>query len=230
MTDERGHLGHNGQDGPESGNGQSGEAPHDPWAPPGEKLSLQKTDPSATQQPTVSAAPGAYGPPAASPHPPGPYGAPAPSGPPQPPGYGYVYPGYGGVAGAPGAAWTAVPPLPTGTSTAAMVLGIIGLVLTVTCYGSLLGIFVAPVALGLGISARRKVAAGIQGGSGQANAGFIMGIVGTVLSLVVAALLVFSLVLALNADPDDPYGNDPYSDNPYNVDARGPVPTLVVTR
>jgi hypothetical protein len=111
-----------------------------------------------------------------------------------------------------------------------MVLGIIGLVLTVTCYGSLLGIFVAPVALGLGISARRKVAAGIQGGSGQANAGFIMGIVGTVLSLVVAALLVFSLVLALNADPDDPYGNDPYSDNPYNVDARGPVPTLVVTR
>jgi hypothetical protein len=233
MTDERGHLGQSGQGGSEGRHGQAeGDRPN-PWAPPEEKLSLHKTpepppaQPSAAQQPTVSSAPGSFGPPAAQPpYPAGPYGH---HGPPQPAGYGYGHPGYGG--GMPGAPWAAGPSLPTGTSTAAMVLGIIGLVLTASCYGSVLAVFVAPVALGLGISARRKVAAGIQGGSGQATAGFIMGIVGTVLSLVVAALVVFGFVVALNADPHGPYDDSPYgNENPYNVDASGPVPTLVVTR
>ncbi len=243
MTDDRGHLGQSGQGGPGERRGQAGDQ-RDPWAPP-ERLSLRKTEPSAAEGPTLSSSPygpaappphiqvppahgpaarDPFGPPAVpAPHPSGPYGHP---GPPQPPGYGYGYgyPGYGG-AGMPGAPWMAGPPLPSGTSTAAMVVGIIGLVLTLSCYGSLLAVFVAPVALGLGISARRKVAAGIQGGSGQANAGFIMGIVGMVLSVLIAALLVIGLVAARNADPHDPYGGDP-----YNVDASGPVPTLVVTR
>lgn len=209
MTDERGPSGQGDQGGSEGRHAQPGDA--DPWAPPEKKVSLGKPE---------APAPAYVPPPAPMPHPSAPYGHP---GPPQHPGY--AYPGPGGMPGAP---WLGGPQLPTGTSTASMVLGIIGLVLTLTCYGSVLGIFVAPVALGLGISARRKVAAGLQGGSGQANAGFVMGIVGTVLSVLIAAFLVFALVAAVNAEHDGPYGDDPYGSDPYGFDARGPVPALVV--
>lgn len=248
MTNERGHLGHGGQGDPDGQHGQAGDRQQDPWAPPEEKVRLNKTESSPSDQPTPSASPGdgpaaapphvhvppahgpgaadPFGPPTApTPYPSAQYGHPAA---PQPPGY--PYPGYA-RPGIPGAPWMGGPPLPSGTSTASMVLGIIGLVLTMTCYGSVLGIFVAPVAMGLGISARRKVAAGIQGGSGQANAGFIMGIVGTVLSVLIAALLVIFVVAAVNADPNNDRYNDPYNtDDPYSYGARGAVPTLVTAR
>lgn len=238
MTDERGHPGQGGRGDPDGRHGQAGDRQRDPWAPPEEGVRLNKTEPSVSDEPTVSALPGAGGgpaaapphagvPPAYGPGAPNPYGPPAAPTPypsaqyghpaaPQP--SGYPYPGYARPA-MPGAPWMGGPPLPSGTSTASMVLGIIGLVLMMTCYGSLLGIFVAPVAMGLGISARRKVAAGIQGGSGQANAGFIMGIVGTVLSVLIAVLLVIVFVAALNSDPyDDPYVTD---DPSYSHSAHG---------
>lgn len=230
MTDDRGHSGQSGQEAPQGQHGQAGDGQHDPWAPPEEKLSLHKTESSAAGPPAAGP-PAGFGPPAGpAPYPGVPYGQQAP--PSQPPGYGYgyaAYPGYGAPS-LPGrhAPWATGPQLPGGTSTAAMVLGIIGLVLTLTCYGSLLAVFVAPVALGLGISARRKVAAGLQGGYGQANAGFIMGIVGLVLSLLVSAFLVFAFIAAYQDSQDD---------NPYNQDgdsssygAHGRVPTVVVTR
>lgn len=235
MTDDRGQFGQSGQEAPQGQHGQAGDGQHDPWAPPEEKLSLHKTEPSVAgpspSGPPAAGPPAGFGPPAGpAPYPGGPYGHQVP--PSQPPGYGYgyaAYPGYG-VPGVPGrhAPWATGPQPPGGTSTAAMVLGIIGLVLTLTCYGSLLAVFVSPVALGLGISARRKVAAGLQGGSGQANAGFIMGIIGLVLSLLVAVLLVIGMIAAYHDSQDD---------NPYNQDggsssygAHGPVTTVVVTR
>lgn len=242
MTDDNGHLGQGGQGDPDGQHGQAGDRRQDPWAPPEEKVTLDKTASSPSDRPTASAPPPGEGPGAAPPytHTPNPFGPPSTPTPypsaqyghpaaPQPPGY--PYPGYSRPGGMPGAPWVGGPPLPSGTSTASMVLGIIGLVLTMTCYGSLLGIFVAPVAMGLGISARRKVAAGLQGGSGQANAGFVMGIVGTVLSLLLAIVVVIGIVAAINADPNDGRYNDPYTtDDPYSYGARGPVPTLVVAR
>jgi hypothetical protein len=229
MTDDRGHL---GQDGPDGQPGGAGERQHDPWAPPEERVSLHKTGPSAADAPTVPAAPAGaphghtppgggpgplnpYGPPGApAPYPPAPYGHP-----PQPQGP-YPYAGYP-HQGAPGMPWVGGPQPPGGTSTAAMVLGIIGLVLVCTCYGSFLAIFVAPTALGLGISARRKVAAGLQGGAGQANAGFVMGIIGTVLSVLIAALLVLAIIAAAH---EDPYRSDDSFDSSYQARAAAAAP------
>ena len=221
MTEDRGAPGQSGQGTPQGQHGQTGEDRRDPWAPPEERPSLHKRDPAAAGPPAGSSS--AFGPPPGpAPYPGGPYGHQAP--PPQPPGYGYAaYPGYGAPS-LPGrhAPWATGPQLPSGTSTAAMVLGIIGLVLVLTCYGSLLAVFVAPVALGLGISARRKVAAGLQGGSGQANAGFIMGIIGLVLSLLISVLLVIGMLAAYHADHDgNPYHQ---GDGSPSFGARGPVP------
>ncbi|MCX5343884.1 DUF4190 domain-containing protein [Streptomyces atratus] len=78
------------------------------------------------------------------------------------PGYGAQPPnGYGYPGGA---------PLPTGKATAAMVLGILGLLLV--------PIILPIIALCLGISARRMADRGEGGGRGQATAGMVMGIIG----------------------------------------------------
>lgn len=136
-------------------------------------------------------------------------------------GYGTSYPGYAGY-GSSDPAWAGAP-LPQGTAVASMVLGIVGLVLTVTCWGSFLGILVAPVALVLGVVARRKADRGEAGGRGYATSGFVMGLVGTVL----AALMVAFLIWFLTHMED--FENDPY--DPYDTgyqDARARVPAVVV--
>jgi hypothetical protein len=159
---------------------------------------------------------------------PGPYGQQQYGGPqPSPyagPGAGYGYttppvpPGYGAGYG-----WGQQ--LPTGKSVAAMVLGIIGLVLVAFCWTSFIAILVAPVALGLGLSARRQADRGEIGGRGQAVAGFVMGIVGTVLAAVVIAILILGITLADDSDPGP--GGDSGSDG-SSIDARGPAVTLLV--
>jgi Domain of unknown function (DUF4190) len=102
--------------------------------------------------------------------------------PPQPPVYGYPQP------------YAPVPPT-DGAGIAALVLGIVSL--TFACaYG--FGLILSPVALFLGRSSMKRIDAsqGQIGGRGFAQAGFIMGIVGTVLLvLMLVALAVFFTAL-----------------------------------
>ncbi|MCT2594197.1 DUF4190 domain-containing protein [Streptomyces sp. N2-109] len=166
----------------------------------------------------------------------GPYGATQPGGPygyssagPQHPGY-QGYPGYAGYPaqpghlgyGHPGMGWG--PPLPNGQSVAAMVLGIVSMVLIASCYGIVLALVTSPIALGLGIAARRKVARGELGGHSQATAGFVMGIIGVVISVLAVVVVVIALTVYTDADSDD--GDSGHADT---VDARA-VPAVPTDR
>jgi hypothetical protein len=144
----------------------------------------------------------------------------------QPPTYGYpaqpamAY-GYGPGLGPYG--WP-VPPLPTGKSVASMVLGIISLVAVSTCWGSFLGIITSPIALGLGLSARRAVDRGELGGRGQAVAGFVMGIVGIVLSAIIITLIVLTFTVFKDELKDQEPGS---GGGGSSIDARGSVSLVV---
>ncbi|NLU76491.1 DUF4190 domain-containing protein [Streptomyces sp. HNM0575] len=182
-----------------------------------------------------------------------PYGAPSPYGqqhqqqqqyphPPQQPqapqpyagsgaAYGYPNPapqpyGYGAGPGPVGYGWHGPPQQPGGKAVAAMVLGIIGLLTVSTCWGSFLGIFLSPVALGLGLSAKRAADRGEAGGRGQAVAGFVMGIIGTVLSVLLVAFLVVMLT-AYNEEFGE-YDSDPGSGDGSSLDARERAVVLVL--
>lgn len=236
------------ESGPSGGPGGPEDGGRDPWAPPEQPVRLNK-QPEQPQQPqppggvagepTVTAMPGgpAPGPPPGpntpvgppptapgGPHPAAGYGSQGgypPSGYGQGPYGGYgTHGGYTGYAG--GTAWAGAP-LPQGTAVAAMVLGIVGLVLTATCWGSFVGILVAPLALVLGVVARRKADRGEAGGRGYATSGFVMGLVGTVLAALMVAFLIWVIMHAeeFENDPYDPYGSG------YQ-DARARVPTMAV--
>lgn len=116
--------------------------------------------------------------------------SPPPGWQPPPPGYGQA-PGYGQVPGYGQMPFR--PAAPTeGMAVAAMVIGIVGLA-GACMYG--IGTLISPVALFLGRSSMKKIDAsqGQLGGRGMAQAGFIMGIIGTVL-LVLAILAVAGIV------------------------------------
>jgi hypothetical protein len=105
-------------------------------------------------------------------------------GPGQPPAYGQVPPAYGQMPFRP------APPT-EGLAVAAMVIGIAGLA-GACMYG--IGTLISPVALFLGRSSMKKIDAsqGQLGGRGMAQAGFIMGIIGTVLlMLTIVAISAF---------------------------------------
>ena len=78
------------------------------------------------------------------------------------------------------------PPPQAGGATAALVLGILSLVLCPLC---------GPVAWGLGRKAEQEIdrSGGHLGGRGLATAGKILGIIGTVLIVVVIAVVIVSL-------------------------------------
>jgi uncharacterized membrane protein YjgN (DUF898 family) len=78
------------------------------------------------------------------------------------------------------------PPQDDSGATTSMVLGILGLVLC--------GLL-APIALFMGISAKRRIreSGGYLGGDGQATAGVVMGAIGT--ALIVLALVIVVIVL-----------------------------------
>lgn len=135
---------------------------------------------------------------------------------PQPHGYG---PGPGGYG------WHGVPQS-NGRSVASMVLGIIGLVATATCWGSFLGIFLAPLALGLGLSAKRAADRGETGARGQAVAGFVMGIIGTVLSVLFVAFIV--VMLTFYEGKFGEYDTDPGPGDGSSLDARERAAVLVL--
>lgn len=110
---------------------------------------------------------------------------PAPPTAPVPPGGYYAQP-YGGYA---------PPPPSDGAGIAAFIIGIVGLAFA-CAYG--FGLILSPVALFIGRSSMKRIDAsqGQLGGRGFAQAGFIMGIVGTVLLvLLVVAVAVFMTAL-----------------------------------
>lgn len=119
-----------------------------------------------------------------------------PPAPPPPPGYGY--PQY-------------VPPAPNHPkATTALVLGIIGLT-GIMCYITFL---VAPVAWVIGHKALKEIDAnpGAYGGRSEANAGKIMGIVGTVLLILGLLAITAFVIMSFTIDGfwDDSYDDDPY--------------------
>ncbi|MEU9328547.1 DUF4190 domain-containing protein [Streptomyces canus] len=193
----------------------------DPWAPPESGPSLEKSpSPPVHDQPTVTSVPNeGYGfppPGAAGPAPTPGYGYPGPApgipggpasvppppigpeGPGAPVGYGYPnYPqGYGG--------WP-TPPMPpqNGMGVAAMVLGILSCALF--CMYGILSLVLGVLAIVFGIKGRKRAQLGEATNHGQAQAGFIMGIIGTILGVAVIVLLAIGITAAINSDDDSDY-------------------------
>jgi hypothetical protein len=128
-----------------------------------------------SEQPTEPTAPVQQGP-----------GRPTPAVHSAPIGYGSPPPGYPTYA---------APPPTHGGGLAAMIVGIVSLVF-ICGYG--LGLVGSPVAWWLGARALKEIdaAPGRYSGRGMAQAGFILGIIGTVLlALVILAVIVFLVVL-----------------------------------
>ncbi|MBF4162475.1 DUF4190 domain-containing protein [Nocardioides acrostichi] len=88
------------------------------------------------------------------------------------------------------------------SSTTAMVLGIVSLAGSALC---LLPIIVAPFAWWLGAKARKEIDREPQryGGRSQATAGFVMGIIGTILLVLGVAFFVLIIALAATGALDD---------------------------
>ncbi|MGW6568777.1 DUF4190 domain-containing protein [Streptomyces sp. NPDC054975] len=196
---------------------RGGYDPADPWAPPnrdGVELSKPTTPapqdrPPVHDQPTMTAMPtGEVPPPPVAPGGPatGSYGYPTPPPvtTPTPPAYGYPgYPGYGTGAGVgygqPG--WQQPPS--NGMGTAAMVLGIIA-VAGFCMYG--LGVVLGVLALIFGIIGRKKVTRGEANNGGMATAGIVLGAIGTLVSAVFLAFIIWAIV------QDEEFQND---DDPF---------------
>ncbi|MGW1895475.1 DUF4190 domain-containing protein [Streptomyces sp. NPDC002004] len=188
----------------------------DPWAPPERKTSLSKSadaPASAHDQPTVAAMPGTEGfappqgltPPGFGPAG-GPSAGPADGAVPPPPiaptgpgASGYGYPGY------PGYGWSGMPMAPqNGLGVAAMVLGIISVCLF--CFYGVVSVILGILALVFGIKGRKRVERGEADNPGQAQAGFILGIIGTVLGVLVIVLLAIGITAAIKGHSyDDSY-------------------------
>jgi hypothetical protein len=122
-----------------------------------------------------------------------------PSGP--PPGYGYPPPPAGqGYPPPPGYGYPQyVAPPKHPKATTAMVLGIVSVAGGLMCY---LPLLLAPFAWFTGSKAVRDIdeSRGAQGGRGEANAGKILGIIGTVILALALAAIVLFVVLALTVD------------------------------
>jgi hypothetical protein len=220
---------------------------NDPWAPPesrpaqspGVGLGKSGAPPSGPHdQPTVTSMPtGGFGSPAGDQLPPppvapggpaqpapGPYGYPAPATPAAGSpvgGYGYPggYPGAYGTYGA-GGPWGAAPA--NGLGIAAMVVGIISLVM---CWLYGLGIILGIIALVFGIIARKRVQRGEANNGAMATAGIVMGAVGIALGALVLGLLIWAIVQAQNDEKigDHDY-DDPYATSLVITDSRSGAP------
>jgi hypothetical protein len=165
-------------------------APHNPWAPPADVPPQAGPGPSPadTGPPLPPLAPGteryaggfgfdpqgapdgSYPPPPDGSYPPPPY---------EPyPGAGTGYPAY---PMGPYGGWTPAPR--NGYGLTALVLGIVGAVLSVMCFFAVLGVPLGIAAIVFGIVGRRIARRGESTNPGQALAGLILGIVATVVSI-----------------------------------------------
>ncbi|MFT4287920.1 DUF4190 domain-containing protein [Nocardioides sp.] len=96
---------------------------------------------------------------------------------------------------------------------ASMIIGVVSLALAFFCVG--VGLIGSPFAMILGLRSKRRIdaAAGALGGRGNAQAGFLLGLIGTIL-LVLAVLAVIAFIVLLASvddwstyDGDTSYGN-----------------------
>lgn len=87
-------------------------------------------------------------------------------------------------------AYVYVPRPNDGMATASMVVGILSLI-GISCYG-VPSLILGPIAIALGLSARSRInnSGGTLGGSGFATAGWITGLVGTILGAMFLLLFV----------------------------------------
>ncbi len=106
------------------------------------------------------------------------------------------HPPYGAPAG------YAFSPPNEGLAVASMVIGIVAFVLSCG-YG--VGLLGSPVALVMGRVSMKRIdqSGGQLGGRGMAQAGFILGIIGTVLLVLVVVVLAVIVVIGLNGGFDD---------------------------
>ncbi len=125
-----------------------------------------------------------------------PYGNQPPPPPPPPPG------GYD--PSAPGGYGQPSQPATNGLAITSLVLGILGLLGLCFCFGGIL----SPVALVLGHLGKKKAdqSNGAIGGRGMAKAGFILGIIGTILFVILVVW--FIVALATGGDFNYQYGTD----------------------
>ena len=121
----------------------------------------------------------------------------------QQPGYqpAYPQPAYGGY-GQPGFGYAMAPPHPSATTS--LVLGLVGLIGGVVACG--LPLLVSPFAIFVGRKTMREIDAsnGQLGGRSNAKAGFVMGIIGTVL-LALALVGIVLLVIGIAASSSSGY-------------------------
>lgn len=133
--------------------------------------------------------------------------------PPVPPalaaGYGTPPPAYGGQPGygqapygAP-AAYAGPGGRPDSSATTAMVLGIIGVAGGLACY---LPLLLSPFALFMGLASKKRIDAsnGALTGRGSAQAGFILGIIGTVILALGIVLVAIIVIIGVSGGFDDP--------------------------
>jgi Domain of unknown function (DUF4190) len=162
----------------------AGGSGRDPWATPSGEQPSQSPyghptpPPEQPEQPEQQQAP--YGQPGYGQQPYPPY-AQQPYG--QQPGYGY---NQGGLYG------YGAPPRTNGKATAALWSGIGSIVLTLCCGLGVLG--VVPIVLGVKARAEIRASGGQQEGDGMALAGIITGAVAIVLSILLIAAVVISIV------------------------------------
>ncbi|MEP6814116.1 MAG: hypothetical protein ABI873_01050 [Marmoricola sp.] len=163
----------------------------------------QGDDQAPSQEPPTEQPPGQPRPPLQE-NPWAGYGAPAPT-PPYQQGYGqqgneqpgYAQPAYG-QSGYPAYGYAAQPPKHP-QSTTALVLGLVSVIGGCLCG---LPLLVAPFAWVVGAKTKREIAAsnGQLGGEGNAQAGFVMGIIGTVLLVLAVVAVVLVIVAGLATD------------------------------
>ncbi|MRK00546.1 DUF4190 domain-containing protein [Aeromicrobium sp. S22] len=156
----------------------------------------------------------AYPPPGQQPTPPPGYGYPPPGQAP-PPGYGYPQPGYGYGPTAP----------KHPNATTAMVLGIVGVAGGLMCWLPLLA---SPFAWFFGRKAMREIdeSHGQLQGRSEAKAGFVLGIIGSVLLALAIAFVLLIIVLSLTIDD---FWDDSDSGT-YNTMVRSAFATLGTLR
>ena len=215
----------------------------DPWAPPehktspdqGHHSSPQDRPPHVHDQATVTSVPAdgfappgvgapgygypgypGYPPPGAAPGPgPGGWAESAVPPPPMAPG-GYGYPAY-----PQGYGWPGMQVPQNGLGTSAMILGILSCCLF--CLYGIVSLVLGVLAVVLGVKGKRRADRGEATNRGQAQAGFITGIVGIVLGIATIALIVFAI--AVTSNEEDTVDNGPSYNSAPSVSA----PRLVQT-
>jgi hypothetical protein len=124
-----------------------------------------------------------------------------PAGPAMPPGGPGPYPGSGYGYGWPGQPMN-------GMGNAALVLGILSICLFFM-YG-FVSLVLGILAVVFGVKGRKRADRGEANNRGQAQAGFVMGIIGIAVGLIVIALIAIGIGVLVNQGDDD-YGDDSYS-------------------